>query len=485
MLVELGYLSTPKAPPADAAVAAAARAIERCRADGLSLAGIRLGLDWCQYRQTFREPIVERRSVEAGGGPPVRELAVDLRQAEPEALERLLETALRRLAGDDRAAAATPSERLYLEAWGPLRRSVVWQFNALYWREIEHWERTFQRGFEAALPGGKSDASNPAQVEEAVQQVFDSLRTLDKRGTLPPELFVLEIGAGTGERAGLWLDRFRDVAEAHGKDYYGRVRFLLSDYSMPMLERAHGNVLHHLDKVSFIALDALDPLKTLAFLRYKVLAIHLSNLYDNLPTDEVARRDGRFYLVEGRAYVRRDAAVELASRHGLPAERLPRQVELLLRIGPDAFPDPADGVRFWRELWQLVRVEERYTALDDPGEVAALPGLAPELVADCLGEWPGDFRCHLSNGALQSFVRTLPLLHPKGVLQVQDLFVTDAAGYRGAFRGPGKLDGSIVNWVNGALIRAVADRLGYRVEFAPFRYRPGSAITILTTSLKD
>jgi hypothetical protein len=362
---------------------------------------------------------------------------------------------------------------------------VIWRFNALYWREIEAWERTFQRGFEAALPGGKSDASNPAQVEETVLQLFEGLEALEKRGVLPAEVFVLEIGAGTGERAGLWLDRFRDLAESHGKDYYGRVRFLLSDYSMPMLDRAHGNVLHHADKVSFIALDAVDPLKTLSFLRYKILFVHLSNLYDNLPTDEVARRDGRLYLVEGRAYVAGEAAAEVAARHGVEPESLPRQIELLLRVGPAAFPEPEVGVRFWRELWRLVRLEERYVPFAGLGDATVVPGLDGDVFLDCLSGAAGDLRCHLSNGALRSFVRTLPLLHPKGTLQVQDLFVADLDEYGRGFRGPGKLDGSIVNWVNAPLLRAAADRLGYRVDVAPFRYRPGSAITILTTSMKD
>lgn len=480
MRVELGYLHNPKAPAADAAVAAVLRAVERSRADGLPLAGLHIAFDWCQYRHTFREPVVDRRSVGPEEAPAVRELAVDLRQAEADRLERLAERALRRL-----AALPDPApDRLYLEEFVPLRRSVIWRFNALYWREIERWETALNRPFEAALPGGKSDASNPAQVEEAVEQFFEGLRALDKRGALPPELFVLEIGAGTGERAGLWLDRFRDLTDSHGKDYYGRVRFLLSDYSMPMLERAHGNVLRHADKVSFLGLNATDPLRSLGFLRYKILCVHLSNVYDNLPTDEVAKRDGRLYLVEARAYVGREAAVEVGQRYGVEPEALLRQVDLLLRIGPEASPDPTQGVGFWRDLWQLVRLEERYVPTDvrDP---ALIPGLDPEVLAEVLEGWPGDLRCHLSNGAVQSFVRTLPLLHPKGTLQVQDLFVTDLAEYGRGFRGPGKLDGSVVNWVNGALLRTAADRLGYRLHWAPFLYRPGSAIRILNTSLKD
>ena len=64
-------------------------------------------------------------------------------------------------------------------------------------------------------------------------------------------------------------------------------------------------------------------------------------------------------------------------------------------------------------------------------------------------------RFHISRGAGESFANTLPLLHPRGYLQVQDIFVSDMDDYRKGFRGPGKLDGSLVTWVNGALLRAV------------------------------
>jgi hypothetical protein len=94
-------------------------------------------------------------------------------------------------------------------------------------------------------------------------------------------------------------------------------------------------------------------------------------------------------------------------------------------------------------------------------------------------------RFHLSRGAAESFVNTLPLLHPRGYLQVQDIFVTSMDEYRQGFRGPGKLDGSVVNWVNGALLRAVGARVGYDVHFAPFRYRPGSRTSILYTTQRD
>jgi hypothetical protein len=104
---------------------------------------------------------------------------------------------------------------------------------------------------------------------------------------------------------------------------------------------------------------------------------------------------------------------------------------------------------------------------------------------DILRNAPNDLRFHLSPGALESFLNTLPLLHPRGYLQVQDIFVTDLQDYSMGFHGPGKLDGSIVNWVNGALLREVAERAGYDLHFAPFKYRPGSKTSVLYTTRRE
>ncbi|HVH23011.1 MAG TPA: hypothetical protein VNA11_11195, partial [Pseudonocardia sp.] len=93
-------------------------------------------------------------------------------------------------------------------------------------------------------------------------------------------------------------------------------------------------------------------------------------------------------------------------------------------------------------------------------------------------------RMHVSNGAAQSFAETLPLLHPYGRLQCHDIVTTDAHQYRTGFRGPGKYDGSVVNWVNGSLLAHIGARKGFDVAFAPF-HRPGSNITTMTAAVRD
>ncbi len=322
-------------------------------------------------------------------------------------------------------------------------------------------------------------------MADGVADFWTLLVELDKRGQLPAEIFALEIGVGSGTRAGLWLDRFKALDESRSTSFYPRLRFLLGDYSLPTLDRAMSAVGAHQHVVSAIAMDALNPMRALSFLRYKILYIHLTNVYDNLPVDELVRRDGQLYLVEVRPYLPAAAAQALCAAHGLVPAELPATIARLLEVGPDLFGDRVRGVAFWRRLWEGLRLEERLRRLEGIADAPLPVGLGPEHLEDLLAQAPADIRFHVSRGAVESFVNTVPLLHPRGYLQVQDIFVTTMDEYRQGFRGPGKLDGSVVNWVNGALLKTVGARAGFDVHFAPFRYRPGSRTSILYTTLRE
>lgn len=442
--------------------------------------------DWIQYRANFREPVTVRRATGSRGeATALAEIAVDLRRVEPTSIREVVAAALRGLSDEPALEASTGHGRVYLDDWSPLRDSVIWRFNRLFWQHVTDWEAAVGRRFEEALPSGRSDANHPDAVADSVADFWTLLRDLDKKGTLPAEVFVLEIGVGSGQRAALWLDRFRALDDERGTSYYARLRFLLGDYSVPTLDRAMAAVDAHRDVVSVIPMDALNPFKTLAFLRYKVLYVHLTNVYDNLPHDELVRRDGRLHVVEARAYLAREDVERIATAGHLAPADVGRAVEQLLRVGPDALGATDRGVAFWRAAWDALRLEERLVRLDDVAEAPVPAGLDQSHLEDLLGDAPDDVRFHLSRGAAESFVHTVPLLHPRGYLQVQDIFVTDMHEYRQGFRGPGKLDGSVVNWVNGALLRAIGARAGYDVHFAPFRYRAGSRTSILYTTPRE
>jgi len=483
MILQINHLQ--KGPAAGAARELIETLFTLCEEGQLEpsqLGRLRIHLDWIQYRNSFRETVM---AVPLGAGCDAEgallDVHVNTRQVGQESLRADILRAIER----SRKSASSDNDRIALEEFCSFRSSIAWEFNRLYWHRLVDWERATGRSYEQALPGGKSDANHPEAIADGVADFWTLLKDLDQHNQLPPEIFVLEIGVGLGTRAALWLDRFHALDQQRGTNYYERLKFLLADYSLATLERSRPAMRAHLDTCSFIVLDALNPIRTLSFLRHKILHIHLTNVYDNLPDEEIVRRDGKFYLVQVRAHLSAADAERIRGEFHLVAGELRRSVNRLLEIGPDFFLNHGDGVRFWQEIWKGIRLEERLVNLDELPAETLPEGLDAMRMEEILRNAPSDIRFHLSTGALESVRNTLPLLRPRGYLQVQDIFVTEISEYRMGFYGPGKLDGSIVNWVNGVLLREVAERAGYDLHFAPFHYRPGSRASVLYTTQRE
>jgi hypothetical protein len=479
-----------------------------------------VAFDWIQYKQNFRPPIAECPAFDADCQTiHRRELLIDLRQAKEEQVASHLRSIFDRwvpsLASSQQpleqhsqepdafgaaalavatktkeqlAMKTTPdaeSERLYLEPFQPARSSIIWSFNALFWNALDKWEAAFQKGYEASLPGAVTDACNPDFVAESVRRICQILEELRSKDQLPEQIFVLEIGVGNGTQARTWLDEFQRYTREIHADFYDRLHYLMSDFSLCVLNEAREAVTPHLGKVSFLVVDATDPLKSLAFLRYKLMFIHISNVYDNLPSSELIRWDNQYYLVEVRAYLPRTDAEAIIARYQLAERDLGVTIARFLKIGPDYFDDSSQGVHFWADVWHALKLEERCVLLPDLSQLRLFDGFDGHDVYALLEQAGGNIRMHLNEMALKSLINTMPLLHPRGIFQVQDIFITELEQYYTSFRGPGKYDGSVVNWVNGPLLQLVGNRHGYDVHFQPFAYRQNSNITILTTSLRD
>lgn len=477
-----------------------------------------VSFDWIQYRNNFRSPIAERPAFDPDCQTlHRREVLIDLRQVDrqnfatqlrqlfdcwvassaqhqPEPVEHevgahatsdpavAVATRARELVAAD--APVVSNGKLYLEPFQPARNSVIWSFNALYWTALDKWEAAFQQSYEAALPGGVTDACNADFMAESVRRMCAVLDELKCKGQLPEQIFVLEIGVGNGTQARTWLDEFQRFTREIHADYYDRLHYLMSDFSICVLNAAREAIMPHLEKVSFLVVDATDPLKSLSFLRYKLMFIHISNVYDNLPSSELVKWDGQYYQVEVRAYLPQADADRIMQTYDLSGHDLAVTITRFLKIGPDYFDDCGQGVKFWADVWHALKLEERCILLPDLAHLRLFEGF-DGLEVGTLLENVGNIRMHLNEMALKSFINTVPLLHPRGIFLVQDIFITELEQYDSAFRGPGKYDGSVVNWVNGPLLRLVGNRYGYDVHFQPFIYRQNSNISILTTSVRD
>jgi hypothetical protein len=425
--------------------------IEALCASEVDLSRVSVVCDWIQYRSSFREvadcrpvlapwhgePMPDGDAVDraAHGQPPAEaalEMAIDLRRCGDTDLRTVVAALLREHA--DPAS----STRVPLEPWAAGRQSCIWRFNALYWQALSLWEQATGRDYEQALPGGESDARNTTAVRELILELFKTWDDLDSRNALPAELYVAELGVGNGNQARTWLDEFVELSQAHRRDYYRRLQYIMGDYSPHVLGRAMKAVAHHGDHVSALVVDATRPAVSLGFLRGKAFLVYISNVYDNLPSDEL----------------------------------------------PQHFSDAGQAVTFWRDVWAALRLQERYRPLEGLDMYQVSAEITGELLRSQL-ESHGDIRVHVNNGALSSFAQTLPLLHPYGRLQCHDLFLDDVLRYHSGFFGPGKYDGSVVNWVNGPLLRHIGGRAGFDVRISPFAARPSSNVKTLTAGVRE
>jgi hypothetical protein len=471
-----------------------------CRSDA-DLSSTRVVCDWIQYKANFRDTAMVRPMLAADGNDTIDgyELAVDLRRcAQPDVDVAAEVTA---------AIGDTSPDRVWLEPWVPGSASCVWRFNALYWQALAEWEKVTGRAYELTLPGGESDARNAGAARDTIGDLFTIWDELASRRALPEQLYVLELGVGNGGQARTWLDEFVELDRRHGRDYYRRLHYLMGDYSPHVLERARAEVRGHGDHVSGLVLEATRLSGSVGFLAGKAFLVYISNVYDNLPSDEVAAIRGRVYLVQARAFLPGPAADEIAARFGMRRAELAQLTARLLRIGPEllaeslpdrfgdkgfgdkgfgekGFGDTGQAVLFWQAVWEALRQAERYVPLEGLDTYQVTPSLTGEILRPLLIA-EGDIRMHVSNGAMSSFADTLPLLHPFGRLVCHDLFTTAAAQYRDGFRGPGKYDGSVVNWVNGPLLQLFGSRSGFDVRFSAFRQRPDAHVKTLTAQVRD
>jgi hypothetical protein len=476
-----------RADPSDlrSILPALAEAAEAVDLDHSRLAAV---LDWVQYRRNFRAPVMVRPFGRDPGenleshDMPLAEIAIDVRRAKDLPYETLVHDIVDRLS---KALGLIPDvhQCIHLEDWVRPSKSVIWSFNRAYWRHLAAWDTTFEKDYAAALPGGVTDGANAAFWYDQMQTFVQTLDRLDEWSELPEHIHVLEFGVGDGRSAEVWLEQFTAVCEEHGRDYLGRIRYLMADYSPHVLQRATQRLAGYGDIVDGLELDFRNPIHGLGHLRDKVLFAHTSNLYDNLPTDELMRVGERAYEPLVRASITPGEIVELASKHGVPQERLVSTIQRVLRQGPESFGDTAQGVRFWSDVWDAVHLEEIYVEIAAPASMRIAPSIELHLdeLMDELPEWT---RVHASTVAVESFAQTLALLHHQGTLVAQDIFVSAISQYA-AFRGPGKLEGSVVNWLNGPVFELVGERAGFKVSIEPFSYREGSNTVVLQARPRD
>ena len=471
--------------------------------------GVSIYFHRVHYKHHYHAPIAIHRFHAPSGSSVARiRLRIDLRQFQNAAHFRAnFRDALEKLVHGE----AESSGAILLEDYGPGLESVCWEFNTEFWKRLREFEQATGKSYDASI-GGSTD-HNLAYARASARALFDKVHSHHLSGQ---ELFVLEIGVASTRRARSFLSEYRRICELTGTDDHRKLTYVLADYSDSLLAGAAEELSREHPSVETVKIDAGNPSAALARYHGHVIHAHLCNVYDNLPSDHLLWLDGSWYRIEARLYLSRQAFDDIIAKHGFdPADRATLEDALknlnatrqalgngkqargpvpnayCLMHGVGGFLDwsktrlielgrqPSEYIHFWMDLFAAFRLDERYVAVDEleklvPTGIAGVDQLGEVLKSHLGGT--SDIRVHLNQAALNGFAQLLPVLHPQGTLEIVDLFVQRLEEYHQAFKGPAKYDGSTVNWLNGPLFRAVAERLGCTVRFQPFRpFDPRSA----------
>jgi tetratricopeptide (TPR) repeat protein len=299
--------------------------------------------------------------------------------------------------------ARSQASREVVQDFVPLAESLEWRLGQEYLR---------QRGNKAFL----SDAhpvpfvinNDGSLSHNAAHVFFASLLAAEKEGTLPAELFVLELGIGVGLFARFFLDAFQNLCDQHGTDYYGRLTYIAADRSQRMLldVARHGVFAHHPGRYRLRLVDAMQPsdlLRDVMFRRQParpLRAVFLNYLLDCLPAAVLQIEDDKVKQLCVRTCVARN--IRLADYTDLTAKQLADRAQ----------KGGAEAERDLLEVYGLFASEYDYRPVD----VNTLPHgpFAFEQARRFARRYLHSY------GAIQSLERLLDLVDDRGFILASD-----------------------------------------------------------------
>jgi SAM-dependent MidA family methyltransferase len=277
-----------------------------------------------------------------------------------------------------------------VEEFRPLAESLEWRLAGLYWRRA------------GALPFAENEVpfliNNSGRLSEAAARlVLANCLEVRPAGTIE----VLELGAGSGLFALLFLNAFRALCQEGAHDFYNRLRYVVTDVSPATVAQWQERRLFadHGQHVSLLVADANAELPAAGPLR----AVFCNYLLDVLPAAIVRAAPERPGTVE-QLCVRTHLAREPGPGRPRPALSL-EEIRGLAATGDDA------------ALARLLPVMGffEYEVAYRPEGVEALAG-----AADAVAAQPAAARVRLSVGALACLRRCAERLASDGLILIND-----------------------------------------------------------------
>ena len=180
-------------------------------------------------------------------------------------------------------------ERLLVQDFRPLVDSLEWQLSACCWTT------------QALDPFVTDDVpyvvnNSGWAAASAATVLFANCR---ESGNLDETIRVLELGAGLGLFARQFLDTFRELCIEHGRDYYERLVYHVTDFSEKTVARWRDDevFVDHGDRVVLARCDAMTPaaltdLEGRSFTLSRLQAVFANYLLDSLPVAVIRQHNG-------------------------------------------------------------------------------------------------------------------------------------------------------------------------------------------------
>src|SRR6476659_10261743 len=94
MILHINHVQPCRSESTSGVVSTLLSLVEAGEIDPNKLGHLNVHIDWLQYKSNFREPVSIRRVVKDGDLLPLADLAVDLRQIQPDTMRAALQEAL-------------------------------------------------------------------------------------------------------------------------------------------------------------------------------------------------------------------------------------------------------------------------------------------------------------------------------------------------------------------------------------------------------
>jgi len=240
------------------------------------------------------------------------------------------------LQGPHDSSDGTPPRRL-VQDFVPMLEGLEWKLSSCFWAT---------QGLQPFVDGQVPYLihNNGYYATCAADLFFASCRAAG--ADLPPRIEVLEVGAGLGLFAMQWMDRFHELCQESGADYYDRLTYHVTDGSALTVGQWEDKSIYarHAGHALTACCDATRPHTftdpTDHDRRFGELrAVFANYVMDSLPATVLRRRDGRVDELHVRTWLRAEYETRPRAADEPTAEQIvelapSRSLEDLTRLLP-------------------------------------------------------------------------------------------------------------------------------------------------------